>query len=45
MGNEKNPLVKTDWLANFTLIGKPKLNDFTFKIDQHSEKSDWIYIL
>lgn len=43
MGNEKNPLVKTDWLANFTLIGKPKLNDFTFKIDQHSEKSDWIY--
>lgn len=43
MGNENNNLVKTDWFANFTLVGKPKLNDFTFKIDQHSEKSDWVY--
>lgn len=43
MGNDGNKLVKTDWLSNFTLIGKPVLNDFTFKIDQHSEKSDWVY--
>lgn len=40
---EKKIIKKTDWQANFTLIGKPNVNDFTFKLDQKSEKSNWIY--
>lgn len=36
-------IVRKDWISNFTLIGKPKLNDFTFKLDAQSEKSSWIY--
>lgn len=31
------------WISNFTLIGKVKPTDKTFKIDQHKEGSDWIY--
>ena len=38
-----NGIVKKDWSANFTLIGTPVVNDYTYKIDQHSEKSSWIY--
>ena len=34
---------KEDWVSNFTLIGKAKINDYTFKIDEKAEKSDWIY--
>ena len=40
---EKKTIVKKDWVSNFTLIGKPSINDYTFKIDEHSEKSKWIY--
>ena len=36
-------IVKKDWVSNFTLIGKPVINDYTFKIDEKSEKSNWIY--
>lgn len=43
MSNEKKVITKKDWVANFTLIGKPIINDFTFKIDEKSEKSNWIY--
>lgn len=38
-----NNLIKTDWVANFNLIGKAVVNDYTFKIDAKSEKSDWMY--
>lgn len=38
-----NGIVKKDWSANFTLIGTPVVNDYTYKIDQHSERSSWIY--
>ena len=38
-----NNLAKTDWVANFNLIGKAVVNDYTFKIDAKSEKSDWMY--
>ena len=29
--------------SSFELIGNVKLNDFTFKLEQESQKSDWIY--
>ena len=40
---EKKTINKSDWLSNFTLIGKPKINDYSFKIDERSERSNWIY--
>lgn len=41
--SEKKVIVKKDWVSNFTLIGKPVINDHTFKIDEKSEKSKWVY--
>lgn len=38
---EKKPLKKGQ--ALFQLIGEAKITDFTFKIDETSKKSDWIY--
>lgn len=41
---EKKVIKKSDWVSNFTLIGKPKISDdYTFKIDERSEKSQWAY--
>ena len=41
---EKKVIKKSDWASNFTLIGTPKISeDYTFKIDEKSEKSKWIY--
>lgn len=40
---EKKIIKKSDWVSNFTLIGKPVINDYTFKIDEKSDKSNWIY--
>ena len=40
---EKKVITKKDWVSNFTLIGKPVINDYTFKIDERSEKSSWVY--
>lgn len=40
---EKKTITKKDWVSNFTLIGKPVINDYTFKIDEKSEKSHWVY--
>ena len=40
---EKKVIKKSDWVSNFTLIGTPVVNDYTFKIDEKSEKSNWIY--
>ena len=41
---EKKTIVKKDWVSNFNLIGVPKISeDYTFKIDQRSEKSNWVY--
>lgn len=40
---DKKVILKTDWMSNFTLIGKPIINDYTFKIDERSDKSNWIY--
>lgn len=40
---ERKVIAKKDWISNFNLIGKPIINDYTFKIDERSEKSNWIY--
>jgi hypothetical protein len=41
---EKKVITKKDWVSSFTLIGTPKISeDYTFKIDERSEKSKWIY--
>lgn len=40
---EKKVIQKSDWQSNFMLIGKPIINDYTFKIDERSERSNWIY--
>lgn len=40
---EKKVINKSDWVANFNLIGKPVINDYTFKIDERSDKSNWVY--
>ena len=40
---EKKTITKKDYVSNFMLIGKPVINDYTFKIDEKSEKSNWVY--
>ena len=41
---ERKTILKSDWVSNFTLIGTPKISeDYTFKIDEKSEKSNWVY--
>jgi glutaredoxin 2 len=40
---EKKVIKRNDWVSNFTLIGKPVINDYTFKLDEKSEKSNWVY--
>lgn len=42
MSNEKK-IVKKDWSSNFNLVGEVIVNDYTFKIDEHSQNSNWIY--
>lgn len=41
--NEKKVIAKENWVSSFNLVGVPKINDYTFKIDEKSEKSSWIY--
>ena len=41
---EKKVITKKDWVASFNLIGTPKISeDYTFKIDEKSTNSNWIY--
>ena len=40
---EKKAIKKSDWQSSFNLIGRPIVNDYTFKIDQKSDKSHWVY--
>jgi hypothetical protein len=40
---EKKVITKKDWQSSFNLIGRPIVNDYTFKIDEKSEKSNWVY--
>jgi len=41
--SEKKVIKKSDWQSSFNLVGKPVVNDYTFKIDEKSEKSNWVY--
>lgn len=43
MSKERKCIAKENWISSFNLIGAAKVNDFTFKIDEQSEKSNWIY--
>lgn len=43
MAEAKNFIKKENWISSFTLVGKPKINDYTFKIDEHSKNSSWVY--
>ena len=36
-------IVRKDWVSNFTLIGKPVVSDYTYKIDERSQNSNWVY--
>lgn len=41
---EKTPLTKANgWVSSFNIVGQVKINDYTFKLDEKSNKSDWIY--
>ena len=41
--NDRKTIAKENWVSSFSLIGRPKITDYTFKINESSEKSDWIY--
>ena len=36
-------IVRKDWVSNFNLVGRPVIGDYTYKIDEKSEKSNWVY--
>lgn len=40
---DKKVINKENWVSSFNLIGVAKVTDYTFKIDEKSEKSSWIY--
>ena len=41
---ERNELKKgKEWTSSFVLVGEAKIGDYTYKIDEKSERSDWIY--
>ena len=40
---EKKVIIKKDWQSSFNLIGKPVIGDYTYKLDERSEKSNWVY--
>ena len=40
MSNERKIITKEDWVSNFTLIGKPKINkDYTYGIDERGKNN------
>lgn len=43
MANEVKKITRKNWTSRFNLVGRPKLGDYTFKMDEHSNKSSWIY--
>lgn len=40
---ERIELDKKEWSSRFTLVGEAEVTDFTFKMDQTSDKSDWVW--
>lgn len=41
--SNKKVITKENWVSNFTLIGVPKLSEYTFKTDEKSKSSPWVY--
>lgn len=39
----KKEIKRSNWVSNFYIVGAAKVSDFTFKTNQQSAKSDWIY--
>lgn len=36
-------IIKSDWASSFVLIGKPKIDQFTYEMNKQSAKSSWTY--
>lgn len=43
MANEVKNIARKNWVNRFNLVGKPRLGEYAFKIDEHSQKSSWVY--
>jgi len=43
LAKNKKLLEKKNWISSFTIIGEAKVGDYTYQIDEKSEKSDWIW--
>lgn len=43
MADEAKKITLKNWTSRFSIVGHPKLNDNTFKINEHSNRSSWIY--
>lgn len=43
MANEVKNITKQNWSNRFNLVGKPKIGEYTYRIDEHSTKSSWVY--
>lgn len=43
MSKEKITLNKKGIISNFQIVGEAKVNDYTYKIDEKSDNSSWIY--
>ena len=43
MTNEDKKIQRSNWANRFNIVGKPRINDYTFKIDEHSQRSSWVY--
>lgn len=39
----KKKLEKKGWTSSFQLVGEAKVSDYTYKLDEKSDKSDWVY--
>lgn len=40
---EKKTIQRSDWVARFNLVGRPVIGDYTYKLNEKSEKSQWVY--
>lgn len=40
---EKKVIQRNDWVARFNLVGRPVIGEYTYKMNEKSEKSQWIY--
>ena len=38
-----NEIKRKNWRANFTLVGEARVNDYTYKLNEQSTRSNWIY--